>query len=242
MQIDAIPFIIGHRGAAGLAAENTLDSIQAAAKCGVKCIEVDVQLTKDNVPALFHDEFLRPASKLKGAIADYNFADLTNIDFSYPHHNFVGRICSLEKALELAGQHQLIVNLEIKLQNGIDPARIVDTIDNICFKTRMTDRVFYSSFDYLILTLLRSRSNQTGICYLVENPVSRDFYKAQDIGAMAIATEYKMCDSSFIENCHNAKLGAMCYTINDKGKALALQKSGAHSVFTDYPGITNLVL
>lgn len=47
--------IVGHRGAAGLAAENTLASIKKAVSLGVDAVEFDVQLASDGVFVLCHD-------------------------------------------------------------------------------------------------------------------------------------------------------------------------------------------
>ncbi|MEG1444822.1 glycerophosphodiester phosphodiesterase family protein, partial [Glutamicibacter sp.] len=49
------PLIIGHRGAAGVAPENTLAAIKAGSQSGAEFIEIDVQLSKDGVPFIFHD-------------------------------------------------------------------------------------------------------------------------------------------------------------------------------------------
>ena len=47
--------IIGHRGAAGLAPENTLESFEAAIAAGADCIEFDVRRTSDGKGVVFHD-------------------------------------------------------------------------------------------------------------------------------------------------------------------------------------------
>ncbi len=54
------PFVIGHRGAAGLAPENTLASFSRALEIGVDAIELDVHLTRDQVIVVYHDYLLRP--------------------------------------------------------------------------------------------------------------------------------------------------------------------------------------
>ena len=52
------PRVVGHRGAAALAPENTLASIRAAAETGVDWVEVDAKLARDGVPVLMHDDTL----------------------------------------------------------------------------------------------------------------------------------------------------------------------------------------
>lgn len=51
----ADPLLIGHRGAAGVAPENTLPAIKAGSQSGAEFTEIDVQLSKDGVPFIFHD-------------------------------------------------------------------------------------------------------------------------------------------------------------------------------------------
>ncbi|WP_417233755.1 glycerophosphodiester phosphodiesterase family protein [Arthrobacter sp.] len=50
------PILIGHRGAAGAAPENTIAAFKAGRAAGADFIETDVQLSKDGVPFLFHDD------------------------------------------------------------------------------------------------------------------------------------------------------------------------------------------
>ena len=50
------PLIWGHRGASGHAPENTLPAFQLAADMGADGVELDVQLTRDGIPVVCHDE------------------------------------------------------------------------------------------------------------------------------------------------------------------------------------------
>lgn len=71
--------IIGHRGAAGLALENTLKSIIAAKQAGVDSIEIDVRLSSDNQFILSHDASLRRVAGARQAIADHTRAELLQV-------------------------------------------------------------------------------------------------------------------------------------------------------------------
>lgn len=77
--------IIGHRGGGRNidrhpASENSLDMIKYCEKLGANAIEIDVRLTKDGVPVLFHDEYLNKRlireDYFIGKVSDYTFAQL----------------------------------------------------------------------------------------------------------------------------------------------------------------------
>jgi glycerophosphoryl diester phosphodiesterase len=55
------PLIVGHRGAAGLAPENTLAAFKKACEIGVDAVEMDVLLTADSQLIVHHDFTLNPA-------------------------------------------------------------------------------------------------------------------------------------------------------------------------------------
>ncbi|MDP3613111.1 MAG: glycerophosphodiester phosphodiesterase family protein, partial [Rubrivivax sp.] len=50
----------GHRGARGLAPENTLPSFQKALDLGVDTLECDLAITRDGVVVVYHDQWLNP--------------------------------------------------------------------------------------------------------------------------------------------------------------------------------------
>ncbi|MGH7049308.1 MAG: glycerophosphodiester phosphodiesterase family protein [Acetobacteraceae bacterium] len=52
--------IVGHRGARGLYPENTIEGFRAALAMGLKCFEIDIAVTADGVPVLYHDLLLNP--------------------------------------------------------------------------------------------------------------------------------------------------------------------------------------
>ena len=63
MKNNRIPKIIGHRGAAGLAPENTFSSLIKAAEMGLTYVEVDVKISKDKIPILLHDDNLKRTAR-----------------------------------------------------------------------------------------------------------------------------------------------------------------------------------
>jgi glycerophosphoryl diester phosphodiesterase len=78
------PEFVAHRGYPRRFPENTLSSIEGAIAAGAVYVEVDVQLTRDLVPVLFHDENIRRVCGLEGTISHYTFEELRRFSASEP--------------------------------------------------------------------------------------------------------------------------------------------------------------
>ena len=75
----AIPALIAHRGYTARYPENTLAALEAAASCGATHVEVDVQLSADGVPMLFHDETLERLCGVAGPIHQFDSTALAGL-------------------------------------------------------------------------------------------------------------------------------------------------------------------
>ncbi len=71
---------IGHRGAAALAPQNTLQGFQKAIDLGVDAIELDVRRTSDGHLVVIHDEEVAHSTNGQGFVHDYTLADLRRLD------------------------------------------------------------------------------------------------------------------------------------------------------------------
>ena len=78
------PKLIAHRGYTQHYPENTLLGLEAAIEAGAEYIEVDIQLSKDQVVFLFHDRNLQRLCGQKGALHDYSAAELSRFKASDP--------------------------------------------------------------------------------------------------------------------------------------------------------------
>ena len=82
-----LPKVIGHRGAKGYAPENTLESIRTAADMGVEWVELDVKLTRDGVPVIFHDEDLARVTNGSGLMAETDYDDIKEKKYCWNYSN-----------------------------------------------------------------------------------------------------------------------------------------------------------
>lgn len=86
------PFLpVGHRGARGLAPENTLVGLELAVEIGVAMVEVDVALSRDGVPVVVHDSHLTRTTDAKVRfperdpwdVVDFDAAELATLNASH---------------------------------------------------------------------------------------------------------------------------------------------------------------
>ncbi|MGH6884958.1 MAG: glycerophosphodiester phosphodiesterase family protein, partial [Geminicoccales bacterium] len=116
----ALPLVIGHRGAAAVAPENTLAGLRAAKAAGVTWVEFDVMLTDDDVPVLFHDDSLKRVTGREQPMAETAYAALSALEAgTWFSSAFAGEpVPTLEQALALLVELRLRPNIELKPTPG----------------------------------------------------------------------------------------------------------------------------
>ena len=144
------PVIWAHRGMSLQYPENTLEAFRAAAELGPALggIETDVQLSKDGVVMIFHDETLDRVTDTKGNLRDFTFEELRRVKIMR-HDGTFTQIPTLEEVLALLKQYceknGLRLNLELKTSvyryEGIEKKTL-----EIVRKYGMEKYVLYSSF------------------------------------------------------------------------------------------------
>ena len=101
-----------HRGFSGLYPENTMIAFQKAVECeGCDGIELDVQLTRDRIPVVFHDETLERVCGVKGKVRDYTLEELSHFSlYTSGEH-----IPTFEDVLKLVdGKVPLIIEMKVE--------------------------------------------------------------------------------------------------------------------------------
>jgi glycerophosphoryl diester phosphodiesterase len=92
MEKEAYPRVFAHRGVAQAAPENTMGAFEAAAALGLGGIELDVRLTRDGIPVVFHDENLTrltiglPEAHSNARIAETDWETLERVRLPYANH------------------------------------------------------------------------------------------------------------------------------------------------------------
>ncbi len=111
--------LVAHRGYAERFPENTLPALEGALTAGARYLEVDVQLTADGVPVLFHDADCLRLCGVRGSIASRSHAALKALSVFHPERfgeRFRGTpLATLEDLAAFIARHpEITVFVEIK--------------------------------------------------------------------------------------------------------------------------------
>lgn len=230
--------IIGHRGAAGHAPENTLAAFRAAAALGVRWVEFDVRLSRDRRPVVFHDERLERTTGARGRVADRDAADLVRLDAGvWFAPAFAGEpIPTLERAVGTLAALGLGANVEIKPDPGCEAetGAVVARWLAAAWPAALPPPLV-SSFQADTLRAVRLSAPKLR-CALLVRQVPDDWSRglaAAGCGDLHCAAEH--LDRATATRVRAAGVPLRCYTVNDAATARRLFAWGVDAVFSDVP-------
>jgi len=236
-----LPKVIGHRGACGYAPENTLESIKTAADLGTKWVEIDVMLTRDSVPIIFHDDTLNRTTNGGGNVAEHNYEEIQQLEAgSWYADSFSGiKIPSLEEALEVIIEHNLGLNLEIKPTPGREKETTEAALDVLSRVWDEHDRLLISSFQHVSLeTAMDMAPEWKRGLLLTHKEMPADWKQLADyLDATTVNISDKLATREFVEEIIETDRPVLVYTINDPRRARELQGWGVDAVFSDTPDV-----
>lgn len=233
-----VPAVIGHRGAAGHAPENTLASLEAAAGLGVRWVEFDVKLTSDGTSVLFHDDTLERTTDGKGKLAETTLATLRALDAgSWFGPAFTGeRVPTLADAMATLARLGLGANVEIKPS----PGRAAETGAAVARALqaawpRSLPAPLVSSFDLDALGAARDAASEFPRALLVGELGKGWRMEADRFGCVAVHGREKDLTAGRVRQVREAGYGFRAYTVNDRARAETLFGWGVDGVFSDHP-------
>ncbi|MGH6930490.1 MAG: glycerophosphodiester phosphodiesterase family protein [Dongiaceae bacterium] len=233
-----LPKVIGHRGAAAYAPENTLEGIREAARRGARWVEVDAKLTADGVVILMHDDTLDRTTTGRGAVAAASHAAIAALDagawFGADWRGIV--VPTLVDALMLLAELDMQSNIEIKPCPGreAETARaVVDVIRRHWADGRPWPLL--SSFSLLSLAVVRDTARGWPRGLLTWEYVAHWASTADELGCVSIHCAEQHLNPEWADQIRQAGYGLAVYTVNDPARAVALSAWGAQCIISDRP-------
>jgi glycerophosphoryl diester phosphodiesterase len=216
---------IGHRGARGLAPENTIAALQKGLEHHVDMLEFDLRVTKDRVVILHHGSELIDPNGEKHQIIESTYGELK------AHKP---DLATFEEALAATGRQ---VPLYVEVKGGVDIKPIVTMI-------KQQLKTGWKTSDFLLgsksqKTLVTLHAALPDIQNIVIEPWSgiRATRRARQVGTHRLSMDQLWLWWGFIRAMRRGGWELYAYTVNDPAKAKRWAHHGLAGVVTDYPDL-----
>ncbi|OFV89473.1 MAG: hypothetical protein A3J75_00075 [Acidobacteria bacterium RBG_16_68_9] len=246
------PRAYGHRGAAGLAPENTLPSLHLAAALGVAYLELDVRSTRNGTIIVLHDASLERTTNGEGPVLEHSDEQLDRLDAGYrfthdgahfPYRGQGVRIPTLESVLRAFPHHAF--NIEIKQEQ---PSIVREVVD-LLIATDTAERTLLAAEHDSIMQAIRAATSDripTGISAgevadFIGRTTRDDWDGYRPPGrALQIPPSYEgieLVTPSSITAAHRLGIEVHVWTINDAAEIERLLDLGVDGIMSDLPGL-----
>ena len=220
--------VIGHRGAKGHLAENTLPSIDKALYLGVDGVEIDIFRCASGELVVFHDQTLEKLTNSSGYIEQLDLDSIRKIEvlngFTIP---------TLEEVLNLING-RVLLNIELK---GSNTAFLTDSLLQTYFEkeTWLPDKILISSFNWEELKVFYNLNKEVPIAVLTEDDPLDAIPIAKSLNAMAINPNFKLLTKDNIAKIKKAGLKILTWTVNQPEQIDIMIDLGVDGIITDFP-------
>ena len=245
--------IIGHRGAAGLAPENTLASFKKARELKVDMMELDVHVSKDDSLIVMHDYDVERTTSGKGDIENLTYSYIKTLDAGSKFKpEFKGeKVPTLDEVLKLSGGKTKVL-IELKW-----PAKglYTDLVKKViaCIRSNKAESwVVIQSFETNYLEEMHTLAPDLECQQLVFAPTS---LLPLHVTRKAVAGNFTplpyvtsvnphhlFITKAWIKRMHKEHKTVYPFTLNTEDKMRKAINLGADGIITNFPDVANKVL
>jgi glycerophosphoryl diester phosphodiesterase len=245
------PLIIGHRGAAAVAPENTLVSFERALTDGADGIEFDVRLARDKVPVVIHDATLRRTVRRSGRIANFSSTELAEMDagtwFNLRHPARAlpvyteARIPTLAQAFALLQKSAALLYVEMKC-GAMDRVALAGEVAKLIRAFGIASRVRVESFDLMAIAEIKRIDSDLRTAALFDRRLTRPAPSARRMveeailcGAEEIALHYSLATRRTVQEGARRGLETIIWTADNPAWVERARKRGIRAIITNDP-------
>jgi glycerophosphoryl diester phosphodiesterase len=235
-----LPPVIGHRGAAGCAPENTLAGLRRAGALGCRWVEFDVRLTADGELVLLHDDRLDRTTDGRGKVRALPLSEIRRHDAGkWFDVGFAGeRVPTLAEAIAALAELGIGANVELKSgrRGAVETGNAAADVLARLWPPQLPPPMI-SSFVTDALTGALDRAPAIARGLLVRAPAGNWRRRAETLGCTTINADHRLLRPAVVAEIRRAGYSVLAYTVNDVARAGELFDWGVAAVFSDVPHI-----
>lgn len=220
---------IGHRGAKGHVAENTIPSIKKAIELGADGIEIDVFRCLTGEIVVFHDKTLDMLSNGTGYIEEKSLSELKELNILESSYS----IPTLEEVIKSIGK-EVFLNIELK---GSNTSKGSLEMVNKYVKTGKINmsNILFSSFNWEELSELRNLDSDVKIALITGEDPLKAISTALTLNAIAINPNHKKLNQENVEKIFSSGLKIYTWTVNNQLDIIKVKDLKVNGIITDFP-------
>lgn len=219
---------IGHRGAKGYAAENTLASFQKALELGVDMIELDVHRCASGEIVVIHDETIDRTTSGNGLVSELSLSQLKMVSIDVEHY-----IPTLPEVLDLINR-KCVVNIELKGENTAKSTLDIISLYIVEKNWQPTDFII-SSFDWLALEEVHHQNPNLPIGVLTSTDIGLAIGFAKFCKAVALHPYFHLLTHKLVSKIKAENLKIYPWTVNEAEDIIFVKSFGVDGIISDYP-------
>lgn len=213
---------IGHRGAKGYVAENTLASFTKALVLNVDAIELDVHLSKDGEVVVIHDETIDRTTNKTGLVSEFTAFELKQLG-----------VPTLQEVIQLVNK-KCILNIEIKEAAATE--KVIEIIEEFINKHNWTFSQFQvSSFIWETLETISKINSQIVLGVLTEDSIENALAFAKKIKAFSINPYHKLINQESCEIIRSSGFKIYTWTVNTPEDLIFAKTLPIDGIISDFP-------
>jgi glycerophosphoryl diester phosphodiesterase len=234
-------WVIAHRGASGVAPENTMAAFRKAVELGAGFIETDLQLSRDVRLVALHDDTLERTTNGRGPVSSRTLEELRGLDAGTWFRTssdaettrFAGeRIPTIEDILTFGGQHEIGLLLEIK---ATGPSGAEHAVVGALRASGELARSVVLSFTPGILKRVRQLEPLIMTGFLYSDRLPAAIATAVDMGARQLLPRTDRITRELVAEAHAHDLKVVAWTANATDEMHKMISAGVDGIITDYP-------
>jgi len=236
-----MPKLVGHRGCAGYAPENTLGGFARAAELGCDWVEFDIQLSRDGVPVVVHDSNLERTTGHDMPVRFMLASRIGELDagswFDAKWRD--ERVPTLAQVLDACAVLGLMPNIEVKYNCGA-LRRCARAVAAVIAERWPADKPapLVSSFSLRALYWSRLAAPDQPLALLMwKRPVRLWKLHARLLRCRAVHVDGTLASPGLVAAAHKRGLAVGIYTINDVARATELLAMGVDYIISDTPDV-----
>jgi glycerophosphoryl diester phosphodiesterase len=214
---------IGHRGAKGHMAENTIESFLKAFELGANGIELDVRLSADGEAVVIHDETVdRTIKNAAGYVKDFTVEEFKKLG-----------VPTLVEVFHILPENMLL-NIEIK--DSMATKVVVEEIGKFLRlgEIQLQD-ILVSSFEWAILKEVKELNSLIRIGVLTEEKTEEALAFAEEISAFSIHPFFELLTDEFVRKIKQKGFQIHTWTVNSPEDITFVRNLGVDAIISDFP-------